>query len=151
LRTLPYLRAWAEKYHEQGLVVIGAHTPEFAFEHDPDHVRQAVQDLDVTYPIAVDSDYKIWAAFGNYYWPALYFVDTRGHIRYHWSSAGSYVQSEIVIQRLLRDAGGEDVYDGFVSLTATEAEGPVDGDALNTRETSVGYWQTTGFASPGGM
>ena len=94
LRTLPYVRAWAEKYKDQGLVVIGVHTPEFEFEKDLDNVRRAVKDMRVDYPIAVDNDYAIWRAFDNHYWPALYFVDAQGRIRHHHFGEGDYEQSE---------------------------------------------------------
>jgi thiol-disulfide isomerase/thioredoxin len=110
LRTLPYVRAWAEKYREQGLVAIGIHTPEFAFEHDVENVRRAAKDLKVEYPIAIDSDYAIWNAFDNHYWPAFYFVDARGHIRYHRFGEGDYDQSEVIIKRLLVDGGIGEVY-----------------------------------------
>ena len=107
LRTLPYVRAWAEKYKDQGLVVIGVHTPEFAFEHDLDNVRREANDFGVDYPIAVDNDYAIWHAFNNNYWPALYFVDAQGHIRHHQFGEGDYEQSEQVIQQLLAEAGND--------------------------------------------
>ncbi len=100
LRTLPYVRAWAQKYKDQGLVVIGVHSPEFAFEKNVDNVRQAAKNLRVNYPIAIDSDHAIWRAFKNEYWPALYFVDAQGHIRHHQFGEGEYQQSEMVIQRL---------------------------------------------------
>ncbi len=90
LRQLPYVRAWAAKYADHGLVVIGVHTPEFSFEHHPDNVRQAAQDLGITYPVALDSDYAVWRAFANHYWPALYFVDAGGHIRHHHFGEGEY-------------------------------------------------------------
>src|SRR5262249_44893939 len=105
LRTLPYVRAWDEKYRNQGLVVIGVHTPEFSFEKDLNNVRRAVKELRVNYPVAVDSDYVIWRAFNNQYWPALYFVDAQGRIRHRQFGEGAYEQSEMVIQRLLADAG----------------------------------------------
>ena len=105
LRQLPYLRAWAGKYTGHGLVVIGVHTPEFSFEHNADNVRQAAQDMRVTYPVATDNDYAIWRAFGNHYWPALYFADAQGRIRHHHFGEGEYDQSEMVIQQLLAEAG----------------------------------------------
>src|SRR5713101_9901168 len=104
-RTLPYVRAWAEKYRDQGLVVIGVSTPEFEFEHTVDNVRRSVRDMGITYPIAIDNDYAIWRAFDNKYWPALYFVDAKGHIRHHHFGEGDYEQSERVIQQLLAEAG----------------------------------------------
>src|SRR5207247_9736105 len=106
LRTLPYVRAWAEKYGDQGLVVIGVHTPEFAFEKDLDNVRSAAKDMRVAYPVALDNDYAIWRAFNNHYWPALYFIDAKGHIRHHQFGEGEYDRSELIIQKLLAEAGG---------------------------------------------
>ena len=108
-RTLPYVRAWAEKYKDQGLVVIGVHAPEFSFEKNISNVRWAVKDLRVDYPVAVDSDHVIWRAFRNQYWPALYFIDAQGRVRHHYFGEGSYEQSEMIIQELLREAGASDV------------------------------------------
>src|SRR6188768_2752165 len=105
LRQLPYVRAWAGKYSGQGLVVIGVHTPEFSFEHDGDNVCWAVQDMRVGYPVAIDSDYAIWRAFGNHYWPALYFADAQGRIRHHHFGEGEYRRSEMIIQQVLVEAG----------------------------------------------
>ena len=105
LRQLPYLRAWAEKYSGHGLVVIGVHTPEFSFEHNADNVRRAVHDMRITYPVATDNNYAVWQAFGNHYWPALYFADAQGRIRHHHFGEGEYAQSEMVIQQLLAEAG----------------------------------------------
>ena len=150
LRTLPYVRAWAEKYREQGLVVIGVHTPEFAFEHDVENVRRAAKDLKVDYPIAIDSDYAIWNAIDNHYWPALYFVDARGHIRYHRFGEGDYEQSEVIIKRLLAETGIGVVYDGLVSVEPGGVEAAADWDNLKSMENYVGYDRTENFASPGG-
>ena len=105
LRAIPYVRAWAEKYKDQGLVVIGVHAPEFAFEKNIDNVRQAVADLGITYPVAIDNDYAIWRAFNNQYWPAHYFIDAEGRIRHHHFGEGDYDESERVIQQLLAEAG----------------------------------------------
>jgi thiol-disulfide isomerase/thioredoxin len=105
LRTLPYVRAWAEKYRDHGVVVIGVHSPEFSFEHDLENVRRAVQDMRVDYPVAIDNDYAIWSAFDNQYWPALYLVDAQGRIRAHHFGEGAYEQSEMMIQQLLAEAG----------------------------------------------
>src|SRR5690348_14108979 len=104
-RTLPYVRAWAAKYREQGLVVIGVHTPEFAFEKDIDNVRRAVKDMGIEYPIAADNNYAVWRAFRNAYWPALYFVDTQGRVSRHQFGEGDYEQAETTIQRLLAETG----------------------------------------------
>ena len=105
LRTLPYVRAWDEKYRDQGLVVIGVHAPEFAFEKNLNNVRRAVKDMRIDYPVAVDSDHVIWRAFKNQYWPALYFIDAQGRARHHHFGEGAYEQSEMIIQELLREAG----------------------------------------------
>src|SRR5262245_26061351 len=105
LRSQPYVRAWAEKYRDQGLVVIGVHAPEFPFEKDIDNVRRAARDLKVDYPIAIDNDFAIWRAFRNRYWPALYFVDAQGRLRHHHFGEGSYEQSEMILQKLLTEAG----------------------------------------------
>ena len=105
LRQLPYVRAWAAKYAKHGLVVIGVHTPEFTFESNVENIRRAVMDMTITYPVAIDSDYAIWTAFGNHYWPALYFADAQGRIRHHHFGEGEYQQSEMVIQHLLAAAG----------------------------------------------
>src|SRR4029453_4690092 len=113
---LPYVRAWADRYADQGLVVIGVHTPEFSFEHNVDNVRQAAQSLRVEYPIAIDNDYGIWRAFANNYWPALYFVDANGRIRHHHFGEGEYEQSERIIQQLLRDAGANNDDPGLVTV-----------------------------------
>src|SRR5215471_10217638 len=125
LRQLPYLRAWAAKYSGNGLVVIGVHTPEFPFEHDPDNVRQAVTDMGISYPVALDSDYAIWRAFANHYWPALYFADAQGQIRHHHFGEGEYEQSEMVIQMLLR-AAGADVDQGLVDNEPEGVEAAAD-------------------------
>jgi thiol-disulfide isomerase/thioredoxin len=109
LRQLPYVRAWAEKYSGQGLVVIGVHTPEFGFEHDEPNVRRAVREMRISYPVAIDGDYAVWRAFDNYYWPALYFADAQGRIRHHHYGEGEYQQSEMVIQQLLAGAGVRDI------------------------------------------
>jgi thiol-disulfide isomerase/thioredoxin len=144
LRTLPYIRAWAEKYKEHGLIVIGAHTPEFPFEHDPENVRRMVKKLGVDYPVAVDSDYAIWDAFANRYWPALYLVDKEGGIRYEHFGEGRYEESEEAIQELLG------VEDDLVSIVGTGLEAPADWDDLESPETYLGYGQGERFASPGG-
>ncbi len=117
-RTLPYLRAWAEKYKDQGLVVIGVHTPEFDFEKNVDNVRQAAKEMKIDYPIAIDNDHAIWTAFKNDYWPALYFVDAQGHIRHHYRGEGEYDKSERVVQQLLAEAGIRGIDDKLVSVDA---------------------------------
>jgi len=150
LRTLPYIRAWAEKYKDKGLVVIGVHSPEFGFERNVDNVRWAAKDMRVDYPIAIDSDHAIWRAFKNEYWPALYFVDARGHIRHHQFGEGEYEQSEVVIQQLLTEAGVSGISHGPVAVDARGAEAAADWDSLKSPENYVGYERTENFASPGG-
>jgi hypothetical protein len=150
LRTLPYVRAWAEKYKQHGLVVISVHTPEFAFEHNIDNVRRAVQDLQIEHPIAIDNDYAIWTAFNNYYWPALYFVDAQGRIRHHHFGEGQYEQSERILQQLLAEAGIGDIGQELVSVEGSGVEAAADWGSLQSGETYVGYERTENFASPGG-
>jgi thiol-disulfide isomerase/thioredoxin len=150
LRSLPYVRAWAEKYGDQGLVVIGVHTPEFAFEHNVANVRRAAKDMRIDYPIAIDNDYAIWRAFKNEYWPALYFVDAQGHIRHHQFGEGQYEQSEAIIQQLLAEAGSGGIGHDLVSADARGAEVAADWDDLQSSENYVGYDRTENFASPGG-
>jgi len=148
LRTLPYIRAWAHKYQEQGLVVIGVHTPEFPFEHNVDNVRRAVQQMRIEYPIVIDNDYAIWRAFNNQYWPALYLVDGRGRVRQRQFGEGEYDTSERAIQRLLKEAGASEVSDGFVSVDGRGFEATADWSSLRSSETYVGYDRTQNFASP---
>jgi thiol-disulfide isomerase/thioredoxin len=150
LRTLPYVRAWAERYKDHGLVVVGVHTPEFDFEHDLDNVRRAATDLRVDYPVAVDNDYAIWSAFDNHYWPALYFVDAQGAIRHHHFGEGRYEQSEMILQQLLTEAGAGGVGQDLVSVEATGVEAAADWDSLRSPENYLGYERTESFASPDG-
>jgi thiol-disulfide isomerase/thioredoxin len=150
-RQLPYVRAWAEKYKDHGLLVVGAHTPEFSFEKNVDNVRWAAKDMRIDYPIAMDNDRAIWHAFNNEYWPALYFVDAKGHIRHHIFGEGRYEQSEIVIQRLLAEAGNSGIPNGLVSVDANGAEAAADWSELGSGENYVGYGRTENFASPGGI
>jgi thiol-disulfide isomerase/thioredoxin len=150
LRQLPYVRAWAEKYQDHGLVVIGVHTPEFDVEHDLDNVRRSVNDLRVDYPVAVDNDYAIWNAFGNRYWPALYFIDAQARIRHHRFGEGDYQQSEAIVQRLLTAAGIGGIGHDLVSVDATGVEAAADWDSLWSPENYLGYERTENFASPNG-
>lgn len=155
LRSIPYVRAWAEKYKDQGLVVIGVHAPEFAFEKDVKNVRKAVADLKIGYPVAVDNNYAIWRAFGNQYWPAHYFIDAQGQVRHHHFGEGGYDQSERVIQQLLAEAGRAkgskvEVEGGLVAVKATGAQAPSDGKDVGSPETYVGYDRAENFASAGG-
>ncbi|MBV9654780.1 MAG: redoxin family protein [Acetobacteraceae bacterium] len=149
LRSLPYVRAWAEKYKDQGLVVIGVHAPEFAFEKQVGNVRKAVGDLGITYPVAIDNNYAIWRAFNNNYWPAHYFVDARGRIRYHHFGEGEYDRSEAVIQQLLSEAGKQ-VSAGTVSVAAAGAEAASEGSDVLSPETYIGIERAENFVSPGG-
>jgi thiol-disulfide isomerase/thioredoxin len=149
-RTLPYIRTWAEKYKDQGLVVIGVHSPEFEFEKDIANVRWAVNDMKIDYPIAVDSEHVIWDAFRNQYWPALYFIDAQGHVRHQQFGEGSYEQSEMTIQEMLREAGASAVSLKPVSSTATGLEVAADWDDLKSPENYVGSGRAENFASPGG-
>jgi thiol-disulfide isomerase/thioredoxin len=150
LRTLPYVRAWVDKYRDQGLVVIGVHAPEFAFEKNLNNVRRAVKDLRVDYPVAVDNDHAIWRAFNNQYWPALYFIDAQGRVRHHHFGEGSYEQSEMIIQELLAEAGATGVSREPVSVDAQGLEAAADWRNLKSGENYVGYERTENFASPGG-
>jgi thiol-disulfide isomerase/thioredoxin len=149
LRTLAYVRAWAEKYEDQGLVVVGVHTPEFPFERDIDNVRQAAKDMRVEYPIALDSDYAVWRAFNNMYWPAVYVADADGRIRHHQFGEGEYDECEWVVQRLLREAGADDIGDDLVSVAPDGFEAQADWTNLGSPETYLGYEQAQNFASPG--
>ncbi len=150
LRTLPYVRAWAEKYQEHGVVVIGVHAPEFSFEHDLENVRRAARDMRVDYPIAIDNDFAIWQAFTNHYWPALYLVDAQGHLRSHHFGEGAYELSEMILQHLLAEAGRGGIAPDLVSVDAQGAEVAADWDSLRSVETYVGSERTENFASPGG-
>jgi hypothetical protein len=144
LRTEPYVRAWWQAYRNDGLIVIGVHTPEFSFEHEIDRVRQATKDRGIDYPVAVDNDYAIWTAFDNHYWPALYFADAEGIIRDHHFGEGRYEQSERMIQRLLG------VERQLVSAVGLGVEAEADWDHLRTPETYLGYGRSEHFASPEG-
>jgi thiol-disulfide isomerase/thioredoxin len=150
LRQLPYVRAWAERYRDHGLVVIGVHTPEFSFERNVENVRRAAKDMRVNYPIAIDSDYAIWSAFKNRYWPALYFVDAQGHIRHHQFGEGQYEESEMILQRLLEEVGNDGITHELVSVDGRGVEAAADWDSLKSPETYLGYERTWNFASPGG-
>ena len=150
LRTLGYVRAWAEKYENHGLVTVGVHTPEFPFERGVDNVREAAKDMAVEYPIALDSEYAIWDAFSNRYWPAVYIADTQGQIRHHQFGEGGYEECERIVQRLLREAGSEGIPDDLVSIAPDGLEAQADWANLKTPETYLGYEQAQNFASPGG-
>jgi thiol-disulfide isomerase/thioredoxin len=149
LRTLAYVRAWAEKYKDEGLVVVGVHTPEFPFEQNEDNVREAAEDMTVEYPIALDSDYAVWRAFSNQYWPAVYIADAQGRIRHHHFGEGAYMECERVIQQLLREAGRDGIGDDLVSVIPDGFEAQADWTHLESPETYLGYEQAQNFASLG--
>jgi thiol-disulfide isomerase/thioredoxin len=147
LRTLPYLRAWSQKY-AQGLFVIGVHTPEFPFEHNLDNVRRAVPQMRVEYPVVIDNDYSIWRAFRNQYWPALYLLDRRGRVRHKQFGEGEYPRSEQAIQRVLSEVNVVNAGNGILSVDARGFEAAADWNNLRTPETYVGYERSENFASP---
>jgi thiol-disulfide isomerase/thioredoxin len=142
LRQQPYVRAWSQAYRDDGLIVIGVHTPEFSFEHDVELVRQATKERAIDYPVVVDNDYEVWSAFANHYWPALYFADTDGRIRDQHFGEGRYEQSERVIQRLLG------IERELVSVEGLGVEAEADWDHLYTPETYLGSARSEQFASP---
>jgi thiol-disulfide isomerase/thioredoxin len=147
IRTLPYVRAWDAKYGDQGLAVIGVHTPEFGFERDMDNIVAHTRDFGVEYPVAIDSDYGVWQAFANHFWPAVYIADAEGRIRFHHFGEGEYAMTEMVIQQLLIDAGAHDIDDDLVAVEPRGLEVAADWGTLRSPETYVGYGQSTGFAS----
>ena len=147
LRQLPYMKSWAAKYKDAGLVVIGVHAPEFAFEKERANVENAVRDLKVTYPVAIDSNHRIWQAFNNEYWPADYFIDGKGRIRYHHFGEGEYGESERVIQELLKENGATGLDGSTVRISADGVEAAPSGD-VQSPETYVGYRRAERFASP---
>src|SRR5205823_5377673 len=149
LRTLPCVRAWAKKY-KQSLVVVGVHTPEFAFEHGIDNVRRAVRQMQIEYPVAVDNDYAIWRAFDNHYWPALYVIDAQGRIRHHQFGEGGYENAERIIQQLLGEAGVSGIGDQLAAVDARGVEAEADWDDLKSPENYLGHERTENFVSPGG-
>jgi cytochrome c biogenesis protein CcdA/thiol-disulfide isomerase/thioredoxin len=146
IRLLPYVNAWAQKYRDHGLVVIGVHSPEFAFEKDPANVAKAIKDFGITYPVAMDNDYAIWQGFNNEYWPAHYFIDTKGQIRAHHFGEGDYAGSEDTIRRLLSDAGFKNLPGGYVQPDASGAEAASSNDMTRSPETYVGYARSANFA-----
>jgi len=150
LRTVPYIRAWAEKYKDLGLVVIGVHAPEFPFEANVDNVRRAAKDMGLEYPIAIDNDFAIWRAFKNQYWPALYFVDAQGRLRHYHFGEGDYEQSERFIQKLLAEGGATGINQELVSVDGRGVEAAADWRSLRSPENYVGFERTEHFASPGG-
>lgn len=150
LRALPYVRAWAEKYKDHGVAVIGVHSPEFGFERNAESVRRAVTDMRIAYPVAIDSGHKIWRAFENRYWPATYIADGKGRIRHHRFGEGEYAKAERAIQRLLVEASGTGVPRDLASVNGTGLEAPADWANLRSPENYLGVSRTQNFASPGG-
>jgi thiol-disulfide isomerase/thioredoxin len=150
MRTMPWLRTWQQKYGDEGLVIVGVHSPEFEFEKDPENVRRAVRELNVGFPVAVDSGHEIWGAFANQYWPALYIVDAEGRIRHHLFGEGDYARAEEIIQQLLLEAGGSGRWAAIREPSGAGAEASADWAALRSPETYLGYTRAENFASPGG-
>jgi len=149
IRSIPYVRAWAEKYKDQGLVVVGVHSPEFAFEKNIANVRNAVSDLKIDYPVAIDNNFAIWRAFKNQYWPAHYFIDANGNIRHHHFGEGNYDRSEHVIRKLLTEAGKANVTDEMVSVSGSGVEAASVFANVASPETYVGYARAANFVSAG--
>src|SRR5580704_14048025 len=140
LRSIPYVRAWAEKYRDHGLVVIGVHAPEFAFERNVDNVKSAIKTLGIGYPVAIDNEYRIWRSFENEYWPAHYFIDGDGKVRHHHFGEGEYAESERALQKMLSDAGNKNVPTGIVAVNASGAQAAASDKAdVKSPETYVGY------------
>ena len=151
LRTLPYIKAWNEKYKDSGLVIIGVHTPEFPFEKDEANVRKAVKDLGITYPVPMDNNYKIWRSFNNEYWPADYFIDATGAVRFHHFGEGAYDESEKQIRTLLEEANHTPLPQTATTIAASGTEAAADPNDVQSPETYVGYARAQNFASPGGF
>jgi len=147
LRALPFVKAWADRYRDQGLVVVGVHAPEFAFERDVANVARALKDLGITYPVAIDNKYALWRAFNNQYWPAHYFIDAQGRVRHHHFGEGGYAESERVIQQLLREAGTSTVAQGLSEVHGQGVQQAADLDAVRSPETYIGYDRAEHFAS----
>jgi len=147
LRTLPYVRAWAAKYADAGLTIVGVHTPEFGFERDVDNITAQSRDFGVEYPVAIDSQYGVWGAFGNHFWPAVYLADEQGRIRFHHFGEGEYAMTEMVIQQLLIDSGAEGIDLGLVEVEPHGLEVAADYRTVRSPESYLGYGQSAGFAS----
>src|SRR4051794_40130083 len=150
-RTPPYIREWASKYKGQGLVVIGVHTPEFSFEHKWGNVQSATKHMNIGYPVVADNNYAIWHSFDNEYWPALYLIDAKGRIRYQKFGEGDYAESELQIQKLLKEASAKNVATGLAEPHPDGFEAAADWVNLQSPENFLGYSRTLGFASPGGV
>jgi thiol-disulfide isomerase/thioredoxin len=151
LRTLPYVRAWAGKYRDRGFVVVGVHTPEFAFEKDLGNVRKALRDLDIDYPVALDNGYAVWRSFNNRYWPAHYFFDATGRLRHTHFGEGKYMESEAVVQQLLAERDGRLAPAPFAQPVTDGAAAPASRNAGRSPETYIGYARAQGFVTPGGL
>jgi thiol-disulfide isomerase/thioredoxin len=151
LRALPYMNAWAKKYKDSGLVVLGVHSPEFQFEQDLPNVQRAVKKFDITYPVALDSNYAIWNAFHNQYWPAHYFIDAKGHVRHAHFGEGDYAQSERWIQQLLAERNAKPMSESTVSVDGQGIEAAADMAEVHSPETYIGYARAEHFASPDGI
>jgi cytochrome c biogenesis protein CcdA/thiol-disulfide isomerase/thioredoxin len=151
LRTIPWVRAWDERYRKDGLVVIGVHAPEFAFERDPANVARAMKELGIRYPVALDNSYDLWRALKNNYWPAHYFIDAQGRVRYHHFGEGGYAMSERVIRQLLAEAGRAPTTAALARAKASGAQIQADVARIKSPETYIGYWRAENFASPGGL
>ena len=151
IRTIPYIRAWADKYRNSGLVVIGVHSPEFDVEKQMPNVERAVKRFGITYPVALDSDYKIWNAFHNQYWPAHYFIDAKGKVRYEHFGEGGYDQSERWIQELLKEVNSKTMPASFVTVHGQGAQAAADVNDLRSQEIYIGYARADNFASQGGI
>jgi len=150
-RTLPYLRAWVDRYGKSGMVLVGVHSPEFPFEHDVDNVRQAISQIGVGYPVALDADFTVWRSFDNQFWPALYVFDAKGRLRHTQFGEGGYDETERVIQKLLGEAGQRDVDTRLSTVSGTGAEAAPDWKDLDSPENYLGEARTEGFASPDGI
>ena len=151
LRSIPYVKAWDERYRKDGLVVIGVHAPEFAFEREPANVAKAVQDLGIKYPVALDNNYALWRALKNNYWPAHYFVDAQGRVRYHHFGEGDYDGSERVIRQLLAEAGHAPAGQPMTAIVGTGTEAAANAHEIGSPETYIGYYRADRFVSPGGL
>ena len=149
LRTLPYLRAWDAKYRDHGLTIVGVHTPEFGFERTVDNIVARARGFGVDFPIAIDSDYGVWTAFANHFWPAVYLADAEGRIRYHHFGEGEYAMTEMVIQQLLAGAGATGFDPGLASVDPQGFEVEADWTSLRSPETYLGYVRTSGLAASG--
>lgn len=150
-RTLPYLREWAAKYKDQGLVVIGVHTPEFLFEHELENVRRSVKEMNISYPVAMDNRFDIWRSFQNQYWPALYLIDAKGKLRYQKFGEGDYIEPELEIQKLLAETAAKNIPAGPAAVDADSFEVAADWGSLRSPENFLGYERTQGFVSPEGV